>query len=387
MTPIGSSDLPSTLLVTRNFPPLRGGMERLNARMFEALRNANPGCALLGPAGSKAYVSGKTAASELASGPLPATLASSVTRGIAMARRHHAEVVLAGSGLTAPAALISAKAANASPMAYLHGLDIVAPSRIYRLAWLPCIRRCRGVLVNSENTRRLAIEAGVDAERIRIVHPGTDSAAIDPSARARFRAAHGIEDDAFVLLSVGRLTARKGLAEFVERSLPRIRDAHPHLRLIIIGDEGAHAIHRGRGAGSARVKAIAASQKLEHVVKFLGPCDDVTLSDAYQAADLHVFPVLDLPWDVEGFGMVAIEAAAHGLPTIAFDAGGVSDAITSGVSGVLVPSHDYTAMTEIIIQKLATLSAQERDLAREFSRQFSWDRFGREMVSAIGQLV
>ena len=54
----------------------------------------------------------------------------------------------------------------------------------------------------------------------------------------------------------------------------------------------------------------------------LARVDDQRLSDAYFAADVMVFPVLDLPGDVEGFGMVAVEAAAHGLPTVAFAVGG-----------------------------------------------------------------
>src|SRR5690606_23739616 len=128
MTPRASLDFPTTLLVTRNFPPLRGGMERLNAHMFDALCKANPNCALLGPAGSKAFAPSLTRAGELAAQPLFATLLSSVSRGVAMARNHHVDVVLAGSGLTAPAAVIAAKASKAVPIVYLHGLDIIAPS-------------------------------------------------------------------------------------------------------------------------------------------------------------------------------------------------------------------------------------------------------------------
>lgn len=383
MTPRASLDFPTTLLVTRNFPPLRGGMERLNAHMFDALCKANPNCALLGPAGSKAFAPSLKRAGELAAQPLFATLLSSVSRGVAMARNHHVDVVLAGSGLTAPAAVIAAKASKAVPIVYLHGLDIIAPSFIYRTAWLPFIRQCRGALVNSANTRRLAIEAGVDPRRIRIVHPGTHLSTPDPSARARFRAAHGIADESPMLLSIGRLTARKGLAEFVERCLPSIVAKHPDTCLVIIGDEASRALHRGRGAGSARVLATAAAQGMEDKVRFLGPCDEATLAQAYQAADLHLFPVLDLPGDVEGFGMVAIEAAAHGLPTIAFNVGGVSDAVSPGMSGELVSSGDYVAYAEVVAAKLGKVTKIERDLARTFSRSFSWERFGREVMNAI----
>src|SRR5690606_2470302 len=202
------------LQITRNFPPLRGGMERLNARMFEFLHGLDEACALLGPAGCAGFVPAGTRISELPARPLPATILASVVRGIAIAREIRPEVVLAGSGLTAPAAVMAARACGARSAVYLHGLDIVAPSRLYRALWLPCIRRCQRVIVNSANTRRLAIKAGVDADRIAIVHPGADLPPADLGARARFRERHGFDAAAPILLSVGRMTARKGLAEF-----------------------------------------------------------------------------------------------------------------------------------------------------------------------------
>jgi phosphatidylinositol alpha-1,6-mannosyltransferase len=308
---------------------------------------------------------------------------SSVTRGIAMALRTRPQVVLAGSGLAAPAAVAAAAGMGASPMVYLHGLDIVAASRVYRALWLPCIRRCRAVMVNSANTRRLAIDAGVDAGRIRIVHPGTTIPTLDAGARARFRARHGIDAGAPLLLSVGRLTARKGLAEFVAGCVPRVRAAHPDTRLVIIGDEAPQALHRGQGAGIERVREAARAQGLEGVVTWLGPCSDAELAEAYQAADLHVFPVRDMPGDVEGFGMVAIEAAAHGLPTVAFDVGGVADAVADGVSGRLVRPGDEEAFAAAVLAELAQAGTGRREQARAFATSFSWERFGREVADAV----
>lgn len=377
-----------TLLVTRNFPPLRGGMERLNARMFEALHAHDGGSALVGPAGSGAFVPAGARVSEMPAGGLPATVLASVMQGVSTARTTRPDVVLAGSGLTAPAAVAAARAVSALPAVYLHGLDIVAPSRVYRLAWWPCIRQCRRVLVNSANTRRLAIEAGVDAERIRIVNPGTDLPTADPSARARYRTLHGIADDTPVLLSVGRLTTRKGIAEFVEHALPAIVAAHPNARLLIIGDQAQDALHRGRGAGIERVRAAAEARGLVSNVAWLGPCSEEELADAYQAADVHVFPVRDMPGDVEGFGMVAIESAAHGLPTVAFDVGGVADAVVTGRNGHLVHADDHAAFSRAVLDVLAAPDrAAQSARAREFAQRFSWERFGREAIEALESIA
>jgi len=372
-----------TLLLTRNYPPLRGGMERLNERMFLHLFAQDPASALVGPAGCGQHVPDGVHRAELPAGPLPMVLLASVASGIAMARRVRPDIVLAGSGLTAPAAVAAARSSGAIPAVYLHGLDIVAPSRAYRAAWWPCIRACRRVIVNSANTRRLAIRAGVDPDRIRVVNPGTDLPAPDPEARQRFRARLNLDESVPVLLSVGRLTTRKGLAEFVAHGMPAILAAHPGARLVIIGDQAHDALHRGAGAGFERVRASAEAHGIAGAIQWLGPCSEPELADAYQGADLHVFPVRDLPGDVEGFGMVAIEAAARGLPTVAFDVGGVADAVVDGDNGRLVHADDYEAFSRAVIALLAGDKAGHSARARAFAQRFSWERFGREIVAAL----
>jgi phosphatidylinositol alpha-1,6-mannosyltransferase len=319
------------------------------------------------------------------SGPLPLTLLASVTRGISMARRTRPRIVLAGSGLTAPAAVAAARAASAIPAVYLHGLDIVAPSRLYRMAWWPAIRQCRGVMVNSANTRRLAIEAGVEAARIRIVHPGTDLPHRDASARSRFRRNRRLDDAVPVLLSVGRLTARKGLAEFVARALPAIVAVRPDTRLVIIGDQAPNALHRGSGSGFERIRAAAEAAGVAAAIEWVGPGSEDELADAYQGADVHVFPVRDIPGDVEGFGMVAIEAAAYGLPTVAFDVGGVADAVVDCQNGRLVAAEDYGAFSLAVQEVLVAAhdGSSQAARARNFAGRFSWNRFGREVLAAL----
>jgi phosphatidylinositol alpha-1,6-mannosyltransferase len=360
-------------------------MERLNAKMFEALHARNPASALLGPAGSRRFAPPGAHARELPASSMAATLLASVVGGVSMAARQRPGVVLAGSGLMAPAAVAAAALSGATPMVYLHGLDVVVRSRAYRAAWLPCIRRCTIVLANSRNTRRLAIEAGVAPARIRIVHPGTGIPALDASARGRFRARHGIAPHTPVLLSVGRLTARKGLAEFVEGILPLVHRVHPDVRLLIIGDEAPQALHRGHGAGIDRVHAAARAQGMNEAVQWLGPCSEEALAEAYQAADLHVFPGRDIPGDVEGFGMVAIEAAAHGLPTVAFDVGGIADAVADGISGRLVPAGNESAFAAAVVNVLAQGGKEAGERARMFAEAFSWDRFGRELADAVAE--
>jgi phosphatidylinositol alpha-1,6-mannosyltransferase len=372
---------PRVLLVTRNLPPLVGGMERLNQRMASGL-HAWADVRVVGPVGCAAHLPAGVSTIEVPVRPLAGFLLRSLLAAVRQARGFRPDVVLAGSGLAAPAALLAARACRARTAVYVHGLDLVARQRLYRWLWLPAIRRCDVVIANSHNTRDLAVARGIHVDRIRIVNPGTDIPALDSAAGARFRERHDLGARP-VLLSVGRLTERKGLAEFVRHALPVILQAQPDTVLAVIGGDAADALHQSGLAGRRHLEAVAMQAGVASALRMLGPCDDAALADAYQGADVHVFPVRHVEGDVEGFGMVAIEAAAHGLPTVAFRVGGIPDAVIDGSTGTLVDQGDHRAFARETLRWMdPPIAARER--CRSTARQFSWDRFNRQVEAALG---
>lgn len=377
-----SDPRPLVLLVTRNFPPLLGGMEKVNQHLLAALQPIWR-TALCGPAGCDDHVESQTEVRQSRVKPLPTFLAATLWRAIRLAWRRKPEWIIAGSGLTAPIAWLAGRCVGARVAVYLHGLDIVAPSRAYQWLWLPFIRRCDIALVNSANTAQLAQSRGVRSDKLHVLHPGTDLPALDAEAAHRFREHHGFGQRP-LLLSVGRLTQRKGLAEFVVQALPEIISRHPDVMLVVIGSEASDALHARTGSERERILAAARSAGTEQNVRFLGRCDEATLGAAYQAANLHVFPVLELPGDVEGFGMVALEAAAHGLPTVAFAVGGVPDAMQAGRTGTLVEPGNYVDLGSAVTRRLA----QARDGAavsacRDFAAGKAWPVFGERLRALL----
>jgi SAM-dependent methyltransferase len=137
-----------------------------------------------------------------------------------------------------------------------------------------------------------------------------------------------------------------------------------------------------------RILAAAAGPGLEDNIRILGPCDDATLTSAYFAAHVHVFPVRDVPGNVEGFGMVAIEAAAHSLPTVAFAVGGIPDAVREGRSGYLIPPGDYGRFADRVCALLGSgRDATLRQSAREVAGDFQWERFGGRLTAALDELL
>ncbi|MEO8161742.1 MAG: glycosyltransferase family 4 protein, partial [Arenimonas sp.] len=190
-----------------------------------------------------------------------------------------------------------------------------------------------------------------------------------------------------VLLSVGRLTRRKGLVEFVRAALPAIVATHPEALLVVIGEEATDALHTAAGSERERIEAAATAAGLSANLRFAGRCSAAELTQAYQAAQVHVFPVLEQVGDVEGFGMVALESAAHGLRTVAFAVGGVPDAIDPGRSGTLVPSGDYAGFAGAVLELLASPATAEAIAAgRAFATDKDWTRFGvrlRELLETL----
>ena len=370
---------PRLLIVTRNFPPLWGGMERLNWHMAQQLTNRFD-VRVIAPEGAAAHAPTGVVVREATLRPLSALLLQMARLARREAGVWRPEIVLAGSGLTAPIAWLAARHCGARTAAYVHGLDLTVPHPVYRALWVPALRRMDRLIANSGATAQLAHAIAIAPEHISVVHPGVDIPAFDTAARVRFRRRHIIADAAPVLLSVGRLTARKGLREFVMDVLPSIAAARADVVLAVVGDAPAHALYAQVQTQQSILDAARAAGVASNV-RLLGKLFGQDLADAYFGADLHAFPVRQIPHDPEGFGMVAVEAAAHGLPTVAYATGGVVDAVANAQSGRLIDPHDAHAFAEAALELLSSPIPVES--CRRFAQAFAWEGFGESVMSAL----
>lgn len=367
------------LLVSRNFPPLVGGMEKLNLHVYRGLCKEFE-VVISGPVGSRNFHEAKHFV-EFPIKPLWKYVLSSMIKTVMLARKACPRIIFCGSGAAIFAGYIAARYSAASLVCYIHGLDIIIDSWIYRIFFLPLIKKADLLIANSNHTKMLAIKAGFDPQRIKILHPGTSIPSHDERETLIniFREKYNLSAVPYLLI-VGRLTARKGVVEFIDKVMPNLVSQHPQLKLIIVGDEAGQAMKYQAGI---KEKIIERTKKLslQKNILMVGAITDEMLSAALFGAELLVFPVLNMPNDVEGFGMVAVEAAAHGTPAIGFSCGGIPDAISHGISGWLVEPGNYDQLEQSIVD--CVFGSNNKAICHEnciaFAMQFEWRHFYKKL--------
>lgn len=336
------------LVITWNYPPRRGGMEQLLARLCEGLSRENSVTVIT------AY--GETVPSEDAGKIYRALKPGLVSfffyalrQGRALLRANRKiSIVFGGSVLVAPLVLLLARIARRRAVVLAHGLDLIYRSAVYQeliVRWLPFVDL---VIANSQHTAGLARSKGVAERSVTVIPPGVDAASFagetDCTALKQVR---GLNDRKIILF-VGRLARRKGVKEFIEHSLTQIVTELPEALFLIVGENPTESLaHHDDVAGE--IRNAVARQGLDKHVRMLGAVGDCELKQIYSMCDLLVLPVLDISDDVEGFGMVALEAAAAGKPVVATRVGGVLDAVADGESGILVAAGDYSSLSQAVV--------------------------------------
>ena len=200
----------------------------------------------------------------------------------------------------------------------------------------------------SRYTKELLIQSGIDERRIRVLGNGTDPGQYFPEDVSAFRKQHGATGRP-VLLSVGRLVHRKGI-DVMLTALPGVLKQVPNALYVIIGD----------GPERKRLQALCDRLLLTDSVRFVSEKQPHELRNWFNLCDLFVLPTRELAADVEGFGLVFLEAAACSKPAIGTRSGGVPDAVVDGETGLLVPSETPEKLSEAVVRILCSSDLADR---------------------------
>ncbi len=268
----------------------------------------------------------------------------------------------------------------------VHGMDIIvyqeqaSRSLRKRTAARRLLGGAAGIVANSGWTsRRLSAfldTLGLDSERppVLVVPQGANPVHFRPGLdTAGVRSSYRLNEGPW-LLTVARLLPHKGI-DVTLRVLDLLKDRWPTLQYAVAGT----------GPDGARLVARAQSLGVAGRVRWLGNVPERDLPALYNVASIYVGLSREEGGQVEGFGLSLVEAQASGIPVVAGASGGVSDAVSDGVSGLLVPPRPAEAAAQAIARILA-----EPSLAGSLGRagraavesRLNWDRFVHDLQAA-----
>jgi len=249
---------------------------------------------------------------------------------------------------------------------YAHGEELTGWGKGNKYkAMCFALRHADKVIANSDFTRGTLIGMGVAPDRIELIHPGVDIERFRPGLPFQdLRDSLGLQPGAMLVLSVGRLSRRKGF-DTVIRAMPALRAQGLDVHYAIIGI----------GEDEAYLKALVQEHDVGEQVHLLGHVSMDDLPRWYNACDLFVLVNREIDGDTEGFGMVFIEAAACGKAAIAGRAGGTGSAVLDGVTGLQVNGDALDEVTGALCDLLSD-GIRRADLASaamvRASESLSW---------------
>jgi len=344
------------LLLTIDYPPDTGGVQRLLSGMVEHLSGRHQVRVAVGRGLSAACPDGPRWRRWL-------RLAMLSLRAAQAWRSHRPDLVLCGHALLAPLCRIGGWFTRTNFVVMAYGSEVRSPRTMRIVRW--GLRGASRVVAISEFTRHAVLAGGLAPEHVEVILPATSPLARREGANDSSRG----DVESGLLLCVARLAERYKGHDVLIKAMPLVRSRAPHARLVIVGD----------GPLRPYLERLAASLRVTDVVRFTGELPDDELEMWYRRCALFVLPSRETPdGGAEGFGLVFSEASLRGKCVVAGRSGGVPDAVVDGRTGVLVDPGEVGAVADALIHLLNHPEQAER-MGREGSRrtrqELSWTSF------------
>jgi phosphatidyl-myo-inositol dimannoside synthase len=375
------------LVITWNYPPRRGGIEYLVSNLCMDLRKRHSVVVVT------SHASPVPDEEDIFRTPFPGLIPFALYalwRGaMILLRNRKIEVIFGGSVMVTPLVLILARLFGGKAVIQAHGLDLVYPNKLYQLSCVRWLKYCERVIANSTYTALLAKEKGTRNTLVSVIPPGVQpgrfqSTDVADASKRKF----GL-DGKRIILFVGRLAKRKGVKEFIQYSLGRIAKEIPDACFVVVGDNPVEALtYRDDTIGE--IAAVISAKGLLSHVRLLGGLPDEDVVGLYQTCNVVVLPALQDDNDVEGFGIVLVEAAAAGKPVVATRVGGIPDAVEDGKTGLLTEPGDYERLSDAVISLLndgQTKRVMGEAAIRRVQDKFCWPKIAAQYEVEFGVSV
>lgn len=302
-----------------------------------------------------------------------------------LVKQEKIEHILAGQVLpVGTAAMITANTFDISYSVFTYALDIELPRQNprHRRTMKKVLDYANRIFTISDDTKERIVRLGLPEKKIVKITPGLDLAEFLPSPESIANTSRRLQNQydlrgKKIILTIGRLVARKG-QDTVIKALPAIIRAEPLAHYVIAGD----------GAYKNQLKELVRQLKLSSYVTFTGKFAENEKAAWYNLCDVFAMVSrVDQNRDIEGFGIVYLEANAWEKPVVAGRSGGVADAVIDHQTGLFVQNpSDIDETAKVILELL-----RNNDLAKRLGRtgkkrvasDFNWDNLTKRLISYL----
>ncbi|MGD2271370.1 MAG: glycosyltransferase family 4 protein [Desulfobacterales bacterium] len=345
------------LFITRNYPPKIGGLEAYSYNLIKEFEK---------------YDTVFKIVSTQSNLHLVWFLPFSYFSALFTSWRHSVRNIHLCDGLLAPLGVLLKPSTRAKVTISIHGLDITYGNPLYQGLIPRCVSGLDKIICVSRFTRDECIRRGIPQRKCRVIPNGINPGELYlgpgfEALRSRLEEIVGISlGDKVVLITVGRLVKRKGVAWFIEHVVPRLEQRYCY----IVG---------GQGPEYDNIQSKIRHADVQNRVFMLGRISEEIRRLLYNAADIFVMPNITVGNDIEGFGISLLEAGSCGLPVVASNLQGIKDAVVEGRTGVLVEEGDVQGF----ILAIRKMDLKREDVRLCVNERFNWPEIYKHYHSAI----
>ena len=348
------------LFITRNYPPKVGGLEIYSYNLIKEFESREDTCKIT------------------LSRPIKHLLwflPYSFFKALYLIRKYSIQSVHLCDGLLAPLGVLLKHLTGVKVTVTIHGLDITYKNQFYQSLIPWCIARLDRVVCVSHSTRDECVRRIIPCPNCTVIPNGIkpDQLYLQQSKnelRRKLENLIGISiKNKKVLFTIGHLVKRKGVAWFVENVMPRLEGSC----LYVIAGEGSER---------KTIQKIVDRFNLQGCVLLLGEVSDEDRKFIYNASDIFIMPNITVPGDVEGFGIVVLEAGSCGLPVVASNIQGLQDAVIHGKTGYLVEEGDV----EDFWGRITDMNLDKAQIREIVNSTFDWAKIYKRYRNILAEL-
>lgn len=291
------------------------------------------------------------------------------------------DIILFSSMVTASLAKLTRSRIDVPMVTINHGQDVKMPIGLYQKFVPSVFQALDGVISVSRATREECIQRGMDPDKGIALPNGFDLSHLQETpdkveSRNEVGETFGVDlEGKSLLLTVGRQVKRKGHEWFIREVMPKIQSDVIYLAI-------------GEGPEHDRLVEITSTLDYEENILFVGKQSDEMLRKAYAAADVFIMPNIPVEGDMEGFGIVLLEANLASTPAVAADLEGIKDVVSNGENGFKVPVRDSDTFASRIDEILSSEYESTSQKSKEYVEQnFAWNKVAEQYISYLNKVI